>query len=665
MIEAPNPRFTAAPGRPEKIVWANVTKLIWHPDEVETHFEQPKNAFCHFRKTFRLPDAEVVSARIRIFADSRYRLSVNGAYVGRGPCRSDPRWQYVDELDATPHVRAGNNAIAVLALHYGYGTGQSIHRIPALVVEADIALASGERLVVSSDESWKCRPAEAYDRTAPRINGCQGPIEIYDSRSALPGWEQADYDDGSWANARGRGTKLSPFWNWISRDIPLLEEGERAAVAVAGRGELTECVLPAARLHHRIVAEEAGLRMKPAPERIGGAVVVEATPRGKAAVVAFDLGGMEAGYLQLRLSGCAGDVVDAVYAERLWQGKALINLSNNRPIDRFILAGGDQELETAFAWRACRYIQLVVRNPGGPVVIRRVGLRTRRYPLADTAVFRCSDERLRRIWDISAHTLHLCMQDGFLDSSSREQQQWMGDGRWQAIVNAHYSGDSRLHRKLLEQIGQSQDWMGMTKARYPDGHHNYPPIPSRSRRSTGRGRTARGVRRLPSGRGSQRQRQRTDQCAGGAAAAPCRRGARGANLPPGVFRDERRRRREGQPVFHARHRPRADQAGRDAPGARALPGAVRLLPRRGLGYDLGALDAVSPERRRIRLLLQRQPCVGGGADRLRVRRRLRAAAARRRVPQLRDEPRPVRAGCRRGDAARRRRQDRHEFEAHR
>ncbi|TLS49011.1 alpha-L-rhamnosidase [Paenibacillus antri] len=473
-----NSRFTAPPARDASAVWSNGTKIIWFPDEVETHFEQPKNAFCLFRKTFEAP-AGVSAARVRAFADSRYRLSINGTYVGRGPCRSDPRRQVVDELDAAAYIRPGINVVSVLALHYGYGTGQSIHRIPALVVEVELTTADGERLVIPSDESWKCRPAAAYDRSAPRVNGCQGPIEIFDSRAELPGWERPEFDDSGWAAAKGRGTKLSPFWNWTKREIPPLEEGEAAAKVVAWRGTLSERPGPPSRLHHQIMEESVDAEMAETSEPIGDGVVVEASRRGTATVVTFDLGSTEPGYLRLRATGAEGDIVDAVYAERLWCGKAPLSLTSNRPIDRFILNGTTaQELETAFAWRACRYVQLIVRNPGGPVTIHRVGLRTRTYPLERTAEFHCSDERLRRIWDISAHTLRLCMQDGFLDSSSREQQQWMGDGRWQAVINYHYSGDARLHRKLLEQIGQSQDPSGMTKARYPDGHHNYPPIPS-------------------------------------------------------------------------------------------------------------------------------------------------------------------------------------------
>ncbi|SDR93167.1 Alpha-L-rhamnosidase N-terminal domain-containing protein [Paenibacillaceae bacterium GAS479] len=471
------PRFEAAKDYSERIVWSNSTKIIWHPKDVETHFEQPKNAFCYFRKTFDASEG-LEEARIRIFADSKYQLFVNGEYAGRGPGRSDPRWQYVDEIDITSFIQSGKNIIAVHALHYGYGTGQSIHRIPALVVEANLAFASGEHSVISSDESWRCKHADAYDSAAPRINGCQGPIEVYDSRLALSGWEGLEYNDSDWQNAKGRGIQLSPFWNWIPRSIPLLEEGKKNAVAIAARGELAEHSRPVDKLHHQILAEQSSMEMSITAEPFRDEVVLETSPEGRASVITFDMGGMDAGYLQLRVSGSEGDVVDVVYAEQLWKGKALINLSNNRSIDRFILAGGVQELESAFVWRACRFIQLTVRNSSGPVTIERVGLRTRRSPLTTVADFHCNDDKLRQIWDISVHTLRLCMQDGFLDSSSREQQQWMGDGRWQAIFNYHYSGESSMHRKLLEQIGQSQDWMGMTKARYPDGHHNYPPIPS-------------------------------------------------------------------------------------------------------------------------------------------------------------------------------------------
>ncbi|MFD0669958.1 family 78 glycoside hydrolase catalytic domain [Cohnella sp. GCM10027633] len=459
--------------------WSGRTLLIWDPDEVETHYEHPKNAYCHFRKTFILPEAPI-QATIKLFADSRYALYVNGRYVGRGPCRSDPRMPYCDEWDILDELRSGTNVIAVLALHYGYGTGQSVHRIPALIAEADIRAGTIEPIVVPSDASWRCLPAPAYDRDAPRVNGCQGPIEIYDARLEPAGWTEPDFDDGAWKKAKGRGAVLSPFWNWKVREIPNLEEGVAEARAIVNFGYAKQVAEPVQRLHRQIFAEEALIRLTGGRVEDGIAdYKVEPDPEeGQASIVTFEFPVMEAGYLQLDVTGSAGTVIDAVYAEELWEGKALINVDYSRPIDRFVLAEGRNRLENAFAWRAFRYVQFRVRGANGPVAFHRVGMRTRRYPMARTASMHSGDDRLNGIWDISVRTLRICMQDGFLDSSSREQQQWMGDGRWQAVFNAYLSGDSRLHRKLLEQIGQSQDWQGMTKARYPDGHHNYPPIPS-------------------------------------------------------------------------------------------------------------------------------------------------------------------------------------------
>lgn len=467
-------RFARKPSTSEG--WSGQTELIWHPDEVETHYEQPRNSFCYFRKIFELA-AMPVSATIRIFADSRYKLHVNGVYIGRGPCRSDPRMQYYDVLDISVHLRPGPNAIAVLAAHYGYGTGQSVNRIPALAAEAIIDFDDRPQVRVHSDSTWKCLLATAFNREAPRINGCQGPIEIYDARLAPMGWMETGYDDENWFSAKGRGIQLSPFWNWAARDIPLLEEMELEADIITGIGTMTENLYPVSQLHKQIHAEEQSIRIQVWEKERFDEYTIPALPEGEASIVTFEFAEMEAGYLQIAVTGCQGEVIDAVHAEELWEGKALINLSS-RSIDRFILAEGHNVLETSFAWRACKYVQFRLRNHRGPVTFHRVGLRTRKYPLNRIAEMVCSDDRLSGIWDISARTLRLCMQDGFLDSSSREQQQWMGDGRWQAVINYHYSGDPRLHRKLLKQIGQSQDWMGMTRSRYPDGHHNFPPIPS-------------------------------------------------------------------------------------------------------------------------------------------------------------------------------------------
>ncbi|SFS57030.1 family 78 glycoside hydrolase catalytic domain [Paenibacillus sp. BC26] len=466
--------------RPDNLAWGPQTGIIWHPDEVETHYEHPMQSYCYFRRCFELPENGAATGTLNIFADSKYMLYVNGVYAGRGPCRSDPRWQYVDELDVTGLLRPGRNVLAVIVLYYGYGTGQSIDRIPALAAELRTDVPGNAPIVIGTDSSWSCRKSDAYDAEAPRVNGCQGPVEVYDAGRELQGWQLSEFSETDWQSAKMRGIGLSPFWNFLARPIPLLEEKELDAVRLASRGSVSRLPAPTGRLHVDMIEETKGIVIA---EEEGSSVPYNVSSRGGSSeedeVLTYDFGRIEPGYLQLEVTGTAGTIVDVVYAEELWEGKAYLNLNNNRSMDRFILAEGRQQLEVRFGWKACRFVQLRIRHADSrPICLHRVGIRTRRYPVEQPAVFRCSDQRLQQVWEIAEHTIRICMQDAFVDSPSREQQQWMGDGRWQALYQTIYSGDGRLHRKLLEQIGQSQDWQGMTAQRYPDGHHNYPPIPS-------------------------------------------------------------------------------------------------------------------------------------------------------------------------------------------
>ena len=108
-----------------------------------------------------------------MFADTRYIFYINGVQVGRGPCRSDPRWQYYDVYDVTHLLSAGENLLAAQVMYYGYGTGQSINRIPAFFLQLDICFDDGSTQQIGTNESWKVKLSEAFNKKAPRVNGCK------------------------------------------------------------------------------------------------------------------------------------------------------------------------------------------------------------------------------------------------------------------------------------------------------------------------------------------------------------------------------------------------------------------------------------------------------------------------------------------------------------
>lgn len=151
-----------------------------------------RNRFVRFRRTF---DHAGGPASLRITADSRYVLWVNGEYVGFGPVRAWPsHWRY-DTYDIAPLLRAGSNTIAVLVQHFGEGTFQYLHAPEGLLVDLEIAGAN-----LLSDASWKASPEPACRSNVPRISIQEAFEEQYDARLA-DGWQAADYDDAAWPAA--------------------------------------------------------------------------------------------------------------------------------------------------------------------------------------------------------------------------------------------------------------------------------------------------------------------------------------------------------------------------------------------------------------------------------------------------------------------------------
>ena len=79
------------------------------------------NRWYLYRRCFDL-DSSPSTANADITVDGRYQLFVNGQRVGRGPVRSSPEFQRVDQLDLTTYLREGKNCIAVLVHVYGIDT---------------------------------------------------------------------------------------------------------------------------------------------------------------------------------------------------------------------------------------------------------------------------------------------------------------------------------------------------------------------------------------------------------------------------------------------------------------------------------------------------------------------------------------------------------------
>ncbi len=152
-----------------------------------------RNTFVRFRRCF---DYNGGGASLNITADSRYVVYVNGEYLGQGPVRAWPgHWRY-DTYDLQPHLKLGENTVAILVNHYGESNFQYIQAPQGLLAQIEV-----EDGIISTDDSWLASPDASFVSVAPRIDVQEGFEEQYDGRLD-DGWVLPGYDDASWSRAK-------------------------------------------------------------------------------------------------------------------------------------------------------------------------------------------------------------------------------------------------------------------------------------------------------------------------------------------------------------------------------------------------------------------------------------------------------------------------------
>ena len=172
-----------------------------------------------FRKAFILQH-KPSQATLQIFADARYVLWINGAYVERGPARFQPNGPQYDSVDIAPRLQTGRNLIALLVVGNLSG-GKVMRHLPGLTARLD---ADGCE-VLRTDPSWKWS-----DHT--RFGGASASWanlgeDLVDAQVEDGDWTQPNYDDAGWKGAKPvDGTSWGPL---TRRLIPPLRE---AAVPV-------------------------------------------------------------------------------------------------------------------------------------------------------------------------------------------------------------------------------------------------------------------------------------------------------------------------------------------------------------------------------------------------------------------------------------------------
>ncbi len=444
----------------------------------------PYHRFVYARGSFDLDDPPQ-SALLHITASDRYLLYVNGAYLGRGPARSDPRRKSYDRYDVAPHLQPGRNTIAVRAYHYGElrgggwgtwsGRGYALGERAGLWAQLDMQSADGERVSIGTDASWRLQAARAWNRDV-KANILLGSPEVYDASADPVDWMAPEFDDSAWPHASVIPPGDLEWFLLESREIPLLEEREVFPVRVVKVSEVIDMGRPGGTdifellnqeihlpLEHALATEVEAVRADDdrAAEFHGQIAGVDGI---RAPCLILDFGRQLFGFPRVRLEAEQGAMLDMTYGQKLVQERIPAALDYG---DRYIARNGEQTWDVA-EYKQFRYLHITIRSTFAPLRIKSISVNEYRYPAAERGTFTCSDPLVSKLWRACVDTTYLHMEDTIVCDAYRERVPWsVGDGSHglHMVLAAH--GDVPLTDRFLRGFPLSDHGDGMLQMVYP------------------------------------------------------------------------------------------------------------------------------------------------------------------------------------------------------
>ncbi len=424
----------------------------------------------HFRRALTL-GAVPASYPVRVSADNRFVLFVNGQRVGDGPARGDlSHWRY-ERFDLAPMLHVGKNLITATVWNWGIlaPIAQMSDRT-AFLLESETTGAEG----ISTPEGWEVEiePGHrAMDRSSVDLKTyfASGPGEEINAALYDWNWQLETYTGSNWVavatpmrdsvhggvnKAHSADTTGDNFWGLVPDGLPNME------YAPASAGE--------------IVRVDVVNRGAVAPEVSQFPAAPVTVPPGSHVHILLDRKTLTTAYPILTVSGGKGTKIWLTYSEALYD-KDIHKGDRDEVGDRtarglkdsFLPDGGKHRVFEPLWWRTWRYLDLDVETAGEPLTLDSLEARFTAYPFEERATFQSDDQELKKIWEISWRTARLDAHETYMDTPYYEQLQYVGDTRIQALISYAVAGDDRLARQALEAFNDSRFPDGITRSRYP------------------------------------------------------------------------------------------------------------------------------------------------------------------------------------------------------
>lgn len=449
---------------------------IWIPDWQEADNLVPR--IVYFRYVFH-SDKVPEDGILKISADSRYKLYINGQFIQEGPCKANKGSWYYDECCLSPYICDGENCIAIEVLRYPGDFSKRNHSLlrtdlPFLFVKGQYEIEGNRKVFLNGASGWRCLQNKNIvflgENTVP------APLHIVEKSEGnilTVGWKQVGFDDKDWNDAveydfNRMKLSNSPRNMWKS-PIPHQRHKMRKFSNIV---TIRSC------------KNNANLDKQTVYRNIEGLLEsgkVFTIPEGTRLSVELDAGELMTGYPVMEILGGKGSDIGILYSESYiihdgdggyikgdrcdWQHG---ELHGNE--DQYCVKGYGTETQpevyTPFWFRTFRYVRLDI-TACTQLQIRSFFYLETGYPLNIETEAETSDVSLKPVWDISLRTLKRCMHETYIDCPYYEQLQYAMDSRLEILYTYMVSGDDRLARKCMEDFRCSAYADGMINSCAP------------------------------------------------------------------------------------------------------------------------------------------------------------------------------------------------------
>ncbi len=292
---------------------------------------------------------------------------------------------------------------------------------------------------------------------------CYAPFEGGNFATGDTAWEQMPKAEQEAVRARLDALAQDHIRNSGTLDAFKGRLGKSARVV--GADEWTES--PHFLFESRQPVKDAKARVENADAVVTGGGGVEIHPSKEGDIeLCYDLGEQNVGYYQFTIDGEEGLEVDISGVEYITPEGRVQHTERYRNTMRHVCVEGENTF-TSLSRRSGRFVFMTLRNQTKPAVLKEFRLIESTYPVRPEGRFACSDPRLDKIWEISARTLKLCMEDSFTDCPLYEQTLWVGDARNESVFGYTAFGSDDLAKRCTRITAYSLDHYPITLCQVP------------------------------------------------------------------------------------------------------------------------------------------------------------------------------------------------------